>query len=293
MIKSMTGFGRAETCWLGKKLIVEVKSLNHRYLEINLRTPPLLSAFEWEIKKRIATLFSRGKIEVVIRIDGNSSCLRSSGVELNMTLLKSYYELLCRIKEELNLEEKITLGHLMAFRDVFTPCEEPDVETMNSLLFSALEEATRGLTEMREKEGESLAQMLMERMGEVARIVSDIEKRGPQALKSYQSRLRERIRELLAGSMIDENRLIQEVAIMAEKTDIMEEIVRLRSHMEQFLALLHCGEAVGRKMDFLIQEMGREVNTIGAKSSDLEISRAVIELKSELTKIREQVQNIE
>jgi len=293
MIKSMTGYGRAETILKGKRTVAEIKSLNHRYLEVSLRLPPTLASLEMEIKKKIAKVFSRGKIEVSIRMDYNGSPDKITGLDLNIPLIRSYYSLLCRIKQELNMKDEITLAMMAAFRDAFAAPEEDDIAAVWQLLEVVLDEAVVALTVMREKEGDVLCRDLRDRAATVARLLDVVGNRGPQALTAYQKRLRERIRELRGDMEIDESRLMQEIAIMAEKSDIMEEIVRLRSHIDQFNDMLQSDQAVGRKVDFLIQEMGREVNTIGSKSGDAEISRHVIEIKSELARIREQVQNIE
>jgi len=293
MIKSMTGYGRAETILKGKRTVAEIKSLNHRYLEVSLRLPPTLASLEMEIKKKIAKVFSRGKIEVSIRMDYNGSPDKITGLDLNIPLIRSYYSLLCRIKQELNMKDEITLAMMAAFRDAFAAPEEDDIAAVWQLLEVVLDEAVVALTVMREKEGDVLCRDLRDRAATVARLLDVVGNRGPQALTAYQNRLRERIKELAVDMEIDESRLRQEIAIMAEKNDIMEEIVRLRSHIDQFNNMLQSDQAVGRKVDFLIQEMGREVNTIGSKSGDAEISRHVIEIKSELARIREQVQNIE
>ncbi|MDO8722587.1 MAG: YicC/YloC family endoribonuclease [Syntrophales bacterium] len=293
MIKSMTGYGRAETILKGKRTVAEIKSLNHRYLEVSLRLPPTLASLEMEIKKKIANVFSRGKIEVNIRMDYNGSPDKVTGLDLNIPLLRSYYSLLCRIKQELNMKDEITLAMMAAFRDAFAAPEEGDIAAAWQLLEVVLDEAVVALTVMREKEGDVLCRDLRDRVATVARLLDVVGNRGPQALTAYQNRLRVRIKELAGDMEIDESRLMQEIAIMAEKSDIMEEIVRLRSHIDQFNDMLQSDQAVGRKVDFLIQEMGREVNTIGSKSGDAEISRHVIEIKSELARIREQAQNIE
>ena len=293
MIKSMTGYGRAETILKGKRTVAEIKSLNHRYLEVSLRLPPTIASLEMEIKKKIAKVFSRGKIEVSIRMDYNGSPDKVTGFDLNIPLIRSYYSLLCRIKQELNMKDEITLAMMAAFRDAFAAPEEDDIAAVWQLLEVMLDEAIVALTVMREKEGDVLCRDLRDRAATVARLLDVVGNRGPQALAAYQNRLRERIKELRGDMEVDESRLIQEIAIMAEKSDIMEEIVRLQSHIDQFNDILQSDQAVGRKVDFLVQEMGREVNTIGSKSGDVEISRHIIEIKSELARIREQVQNIE
>jgi uncharacterized protein (TIGR00255 family) len=294
MIRSMTGYGRAEAVLMGRKFAVEMKSVNHRYLEISLRLPGMLLSLESEVKKRIGEQFSRGRIEATIRIDVEGGADSDGRFALNLPLVRNYHALLGQIKEELHLDDQITLAMMAGFRDVFVPTELPqDPALLWEGLSGVLDEAIRTLTQMRLKEGQSLQRDLTARLNLIADWLEGIAARTPQVVEEYQRRLSERIRELTGGMVIDEARLLQEVAIMADRSDITEEVVRFRSHIGQFTELLTAGEGAGRKIDFLIQEMGREVNTIGSKSGDAEISRSVIEIKSELAKLREQVQNIE
>jgi uncharacterized protein (TIGR00255 family) len=294
MIRSMTGYGRAEAYIAGRKFAVEMKSVNHRYLEISLRLPGMLSSLDTEIKKKIGEQFSRGRIEVTVRVDGDGVAENSDRLVLNLPLAKNYHALLCQLKEEFQLGDEISLAMMTGFRDLFVPIESvQDPTVLWEGLSKLLDNAMRTLTEMREREGESLQRDLTTRLSLIGCVLEAIAKRVPQVVCEYQKRLGDRIRELTGDMAIDESRLLQEVAILAEKSDITEEIVRFRSHTEQFADLLTMGEGTGRKIDFLIQEMGREVNTIGAKSGDAEISRHVIEIKSELAKLREQGQNIE
>lgn len=293
MVKSMTGYGRAESLSEGGKIFVEIKSLNHRYLDVSLRFPNILSPLELEIKKKINARFSRGKVEVIIRADGNSALEKGSATDLNLPLLRNYYALLCRIKEEFNLKEDVNLAMLTSFRDIFVSSEEINLANAWKNIEVLLDKAIDALTLMREKEGAALCRDLMERVSVIRQLLNNIEHRLPQVAAACHRRLTERIRELMGDAAIDESRLMQEVAMMAEKSDITEEIVRFRSHIAQFAEMLQSEGAVGRKIDFLIQEMGRESNTIGSKSSDTEISHTVIEIKSELVRMREQVQNLE
>ena len=294
MIRSMTGYGRAESVIMGRKFVIEMKSVNHRYLEVSLRLPGILFVLEPEIKKRIGEQFSRGRIEVAVRVDSDGTSETDGRISLNVSLVRNYHALLCQMKEELRLGDAITLAMMAGFRDVFVPTEAAqDPAVLWEGLARVLDEAIRMLTEMRAREGETLQRDLTARLTLVAGFLEKISGRTPQVVLEYQKRLGDRIRELTDGMAIDEVRLLQEVAIMAERSDITEEIVRFRSHIDQFTDLLGIGDGAGRKIDFLIQEMGREVNTIGSKSGDAEISRNVIEIKSELAKLREQVQNIE
>jgi uncharacterized protein (TIGR00255 family) len=290
----MTGYGRIECIQNGRKYTVEMKSLNHRYLEISLRVPAILSPLELDIKKRISSKFTRGRIEAIIRIDSEYSSVIESRYELNLPLIRNYYQLLIQLREELKLEEEITLSMMTGFRDAFVQ-KEPglDLSAIWEELGTALDTAMTALIDMREKEGRNVCDDLVLRLGLIVKSLDLIALQAPKVVSEYQVRLGERVKELVGGLALDEMRLQQEVAIMAEKSDISEEIVRLNSHIVQFRDLLQRGDAVGRSMDFLIQEMIREVNTIGSKSSDAEISRKVIDIKSDLSRIREQVQNIE
>ena len=293
MIKSMTGYGKAESTIDGRMYAVEIRSLNHRYLEVVLRLPGFLSVLETAIKRKVGSCFSRGRIELGIRLD-TADDETISKCKLNLPLLRNYYELLQRIRQECGIKEEITLGNLTGFRDIFVSSEEePQLERIIKDVDIVLDEAITLLTEMRQKEGELLLSDLEERVKNIEILLLYIEKRVPLAVRNSKFRLVERIRELTEGIDIDETRLNQEVAIMADKSDISEEIVRLSSHLHQFHEMLESNDAIGKKMDFLIQEMNREANTIGSKTSDLDISRNVIEIKSELSKLREQVQNIE
>jgi uncharacterized protein (TIGR00255 family) len=294
MIRSMTGYGRAEAVFAGRKFAVEMKSVNHRYLEISLRLPGVLLPLDTEIKKKIGEQFSRGRIEATVRVDSDGNAEDNGRLALNLPLARNYHALLCQLKKELQLEDEISLAMMTGLRDIFVPTESvQDPAALLEGLSKTLDEAMRTLMEMREKEGESLQRDLTARLSLIDVVLEAIARRAPHVVCEYQKRLGDRIRELTGGITLDESRLLQEVAIMAEKSDITEEIVRFRSHIGQFTDLLTIGDGTGRKIDFLIQEMGREVNTIGAKSGDAEISRNVIEIKSELAKVREQVQNIE
>jgi len=294
MIKSMTGFGKAEAAIGGKKIAVEMKSLNHRYLEISLRLPALLALYEIDIKKKIGEQFSRGRIEVTVRIDDGEDLGSEGQVILNLPRVRHYYALMTQLKKELGLSDEITLSMITGQRDAFI-MKEPEADSLLPWtdMDGVLQEAMATLAEMRQREGEVLRVDLRARIGTVKEHLDGISFRAPAVVLEYRKRLTERIKELTNGVMVDEARLSQEIAIMAEKSDITEEIVRLESHMGQFNDLLESGDSIGRKVDFLIQEMNREVNTIGSKSGDADIAKNVIEIKSELARLREQVQNIE
>jgi uncharacterized protein (TIGR00255 family) len=294
MIKSMTGYGRTESVVNMRKYIIEIKSLNHRYLEISLRLPASLSSLELDIKKKISGRFSRGRIEANIRMDSEYGSVGEGRYELNLPLVRNYYDVLVQMRDEFNLKDEIALSMMAAFRDAYVLKESgPDVSVIWEELKEVVERAMDALMEMRKKEGENICHDLMLRMDLITKSLDSIALRAPQVVLDYQKRFAERVKELTGGVALDEMRLVQEIAIMADRCDIMEEIVRFKSHILQFQDLLEADDAAGRNIDFLIQEMNREINTIGSKSADAEIARKVIEIKAELARIREQVQNIE
>lgn len=294
MIRSMTGYGRAESVSAGRKLTVEIKSLNHRNLESSVRLPAFLTALEINIKKRIGERISRGRVEVNIRIDADPGVNGGDRLEANLPLIRSYYDLLNSLKESFHLTDEITLNTLVRLKGgIYTSEAEIDPDEIWETMEGALDDSIDSLVQMKEAEGRLLHKDFTARLDTVTAGIESLKARVPEVIKNYHERLSARIRELADGMECDESRLVQEVAIMAEKSDITEEIVRLESHVEQFGEMLGSDEPIGRKMDFLLQEMHREINTIGSKSNDLAISGTVIEIKTELAKLREQVQNIE
>ncbi|HPD57031.1 MAG TPA: YicC family protein [Smithellaceae bacterium] len=292
MIKSMTGYGRSEAAWQGKKIIVEMKSVNHRFLEISLRLPTVLFPMEAELKKKITEKCKRGRIEVSIRMEEENNS--TAKAHLNLEAARGYFEILSRIKEEFKLSDEVSLRTLASFRDIFTTTSEVQLsDDLVNVVNDSLREALSVMVQMRREEGIAMYEDMQGRLGAIRGLIDEIKARAPQVVFEYQKRLAERIKELTSGYQMDEGRLVQEVAIMAERSDITEEIVRLQSHIKQFEDLLQSDEAEGKKIDFLLQEMNREINTSGSKSNDLEIARRVIEAKSEMSKLREQAQNIE
>jgi uncharacterized protein (TIGR00255 family) len=292
MIKSMTGYGRAETVCQNKNIIVEAKSVNHRFLEIILRTPSALFPLELEYKKKISEKFKRGRIEVFIKLEGEGADI--SKVNLNLEIARDYFNVLRKLNEEFNLQSPVTVQTLAGFRDIFTPPAETQIDADFLIqVEKTFLEALNILVGMRQEEGLVMFQDMQMRLKDIAEILENIKSRAPQVVAEYQKRLSERVKELTEGYTFDEARLAQEVAIMADRTDITEEIVRLNSHIGQFETLLQSEGTEGRKIDFLLQEMNREINTIGSKVGDVSITRHVIEVKSELGKLREQAQNIE
>jgi uncharacterized protein (TIGR00255 family) len=292
MLKSMTGFGRAEGDTTLGKVFVESRSVNHRYCDINMKLPKRLSLFENRMKEMIRSQVSRGRIDVSLRLENSGEEKVQLSVDLD--LAKQYYRVLHELKEKLQLKDDITLNLLAGAKDLIMAKEEiGDLEPYWQEVLRILEQSLKNMDDMKRLEGESLAHDLKQRLESIAEQFQMIKQQFPSRLETTLSRLHDRLRSLLEGMEVDPSRFQQEIAFLAERTDITEEIVRAESHLAQFRTLLEGNEPVGRKMDFLLQEIHREVNTVSAKVNDAEISQRVVEIKSELEKIREQVQNIE
>ena len=292
MLKSMTGFGRGEGDTSLGKIFVEARSVNHRYCDINIKLPKRLAPFENRIKEMIRSEVSRGRIDVSLKLDAAGEGKVQLHVDLH--LADQYYKVLQTLKEKLNLKDDITLNLLAGAKDLITVREElEDVEPYWPEIVLILKRSLKDMDDMKRSEGESLAKDLQQRLEQIVRQMESIKNQFPSRLDAYWNRLHERVRSFLGGNELDSTRFQQEVAFLAERIDITEEIVRAESHLNQFATLLEGKETVGRKMDFLLQEIHREVNTISAKVNDAEISQRVVEIKGELEKIREQVQNIE
>lgn len=294
MIRSMTGFGRAESLLEGRRYVAEIKALNHRNLEMSLRLSSSLQPLELEIRKMIGERFTRGRIEATIRADLDGDRESNGKIELNLPLAHHYHALLSQLKEKLHLKDDISLGMIVGLRDtlIYSGRQE-DLSDLWQKVAPVISEAIEAVILMREREGDALQRDLKARIDLIRGFLDSIGLRAPQIVSDYQKRLKDRLKILAAGVALDESRMIQEVAIMAEKSDITEEIVRFESHIGQLVDMMEAEEAVGRKVDFLLQEMNREINTIASKSNDTEVSRNVIEIKSELAKLREQLQNVE
>ena len=292
MLKSMTGFGRGDGETTFGKVFVETRSVNHRYCDINVKLPKRLTPFENRIKEIMRAQVSRGRIDIFLKLDNLGE--ENVHLSVDLHLAEQYYQALQALKKSLRLRDKITLELLAGAKDVIIAKEETgDLEPLWQEILPILKRSFQDLDDMKRSEGEILSKDLQQRLERIAQQLGEIKHLSPSRLEAYQNRLRERVRSLLGGSDVDPSRFQQEVALLAERTDITEEIVRAESHLAQFLTLLKAEEPVGRKMDFLLQEMHREVNTVSAKANDAEISQRVVEIKAELEKIREQVQNIE
>lgn len=292
MAYSMTGFGRSETRGNGYSFSIEMKSVNHRFLEISVKLPRYLNIFEERTRKVIQEKVSRGRIEVYINVKEMEEKKRLVKVDKELTL--SYDNSLKELAQLFNSAYITDIYRLVSLPEVITVEEEEiDVEVLWPFLEAAVRTALDQLLKMRAVEGETLLKDLRNRAEYLLELTAKIEQRSPEVITDYQARLQEKLTLLLTDTAIDETRLAMEVALLADRASIDEEIVRMKSHIEQFKTTLRSSEAIGRKLDFLLQEMNREINTIGSKANDLQISHLVVEGKSELEKIREQVQNIE
>lgn len=292
MIKSMTGFGRCEIAGKDRKLTVEMKSVNHRYLDVAIKMPKKFNFFESAIRTELKNYISRGKVDVFITCEDYSE--DSGSLKYNKALAKEYLTYLRQMAEEFELDNDIRVSTLSRYPDVFVMEEQNiDEEEFWKDLQSAIKGAAENFVKTRIVEGENLLKDLNVKLDTMLAHVDFITERSPKLIQEYKEKLREKVRELLEDVQIDESRLYMEVTIFADKVCVDEELVRLRSHVESTKKELAGGGSIGRKLDFIAQEMNREANTILSKANDLEISARAIELKNEIEKVREQIQNIE
>lgn len=288
----MTGFGRCLESVDGKTIIVEIKSVNHRYFEFSSRVPRSCGYLDEKLKSFIQGKVSRGKIDVGVSIQSDG--VSDERIEVNSEVAKGYITALRSANEELGLEDDLTLSRIMRLPDIFDVKKiEEDEETVWNEVKLVAEKALERFVAMREAEGEKMREDILSRLDYITELVEKIEKKSPETTEKYRKKLFDKISEVLKDTNVDEQRILTEAAIFSEKTAVDEETVRLRSHINQCREMLSMNEAVGRKLDFLIQEFNREANTIGSKCQDIEITKVVVDLKSEIEKIREQVQNIE
>ncbi|MBQ6164032.1 MAG: YicC family protein [Clostridia bacterium] len=293
MIRSMTGYGRSQQTVDGVTVTVELKSVNSRYLEFNPRVYKNYVFVEDKLRSYVQSAISRGKVDCFVQIDnGNETPVT---VSVNKTLADGYYHILTQMQKDYGLAEEISVTRLAAFPDVLTVRKEAeDEELITRAVLTVLKDACASFVAMRETEGAKLADDILGRCDRITELVEKVESRSPETVKEYHEKLAARIREILDSAQVDEQRLLTEAAVYADKIAVDEETVRLRSHVSQVRRLLtESNEPVGRKLDFIVQEINRESNTIGSKAQDIDIARTVIELKAEVEKIREQVQNIE
>ena len=295
MIKSMTGFGREHVIAEGREIIVEIRSVNHRYFEFTARTPRTYGYLDEKLKSFLKGGISRGKVEVAVSIYNQEGT--DAEIELNLPVAKGYLDALRTASNELDLRDDLALSNIMRMPDVFTVVKKTeDEEVIWNQVKGVAQTALERFVQMRETEGVKMYEDVSSRLDFIEETVGKIEEYQPSVAKSYSDRLYEKISETLKSldiDKIDHQRVLTEVAIFADKVAIDEETVRLRSHISQFRDLIKSDEPVGRKLDFLVQEVNREVNTIGSKANDLTIARMVVDLKAEIEKIREQIQNIE
>ena len=292
MIKSMTGYGRAAVTAGGREITVELRSVNNRYLDCTVKLPRMFSFAEDAVKRRVKEAISRGKVDVYITVTQTEST--DVKVQLNRPVLEGYLSAMRTIAAEYGVQDDLSVTALARLQDIFlVDRQEEDEEAAQKDILAAVDAALRKHTEMRCREGEAMEADLRSRAATILGLVADVEARSPETVREYRERLAAKMQEVLENTNIDESRILTEAAVFADKIAVDEETVRLRSHFDQFDAMLTGGGAIGRKLDFLLQEMNRETNTIGSKGSDLAQARTVVAIKAELEKIREQVQNIE
>ncbi|WP_447972252.1 YicC/YloC family endoribonuclease [Nitrospira sp. Kam-Ns4a] len=292
MIRSMTGYGRREAPVGQGTVAVEVRAVNHRFCEVIVRVPRFLGSLEEELKREVQRRCARGRVEVTVSLTGEVEGRRS--LSLDRSLARQYYRLLCELQRELRLAGSVDLALVAGLRELVSVVDQPaDSRPLARLVGRLAKGALADLDAMRRREGTALARDLRRRLQTVRAEVRLISARSPQVVREAFERMKARVEKLLAPRAVDEGRLHQELAVFADRCDVSEELTRLESHLAQFDGALGSREAVGRTLDFLLQEMGREINTVGAKANDAEIAGRVVRVKGELEKIREQVQNIE
>lgn len=291
MVKSMTGYGKGEFTEGTVTYAVEVKSVNHRYFEFSCRTPRGYSFLEDKLKTFFASKITRGKVDVFLSVNGNTDI---GEISVNEEYAQKYINALKILKKKYGLSGKVSVSDLVGNNDIFiTERAKIDDEAVWENVLKASQTAVDSFIEMREIEGKKLADDVLKRCDFILEKVAFIEKRSPETVNEYREKLEQKIKELLEDKTVDEQRLLTETAIFADKVAVAEETVRLRSHIAQVQSLFESGEAIGRKLDFVVQEMNRETNTIGSKAQNIEIAHTVVDIKAEIEKIREQIQNIE
>lgn len=292
MIKSMTGYGRYQEIVGSRDILVEIRSVNHRYYEFSARIPRNMGYLEEKLKTFVKGNISRGKVEVLVTINNIEG--KDEQISVNMKIAQGYIDALRDANTQLNLPDDLTLSQLTRFQDVFSVIKTPDDENeIWEAVKSVAEKSVEKFILMRTIEGEKMFNDINSKLDSIEQMVNIIEKQSPQTVIAYRKKIYEKLSEILETKDIDENRIVTECAILGEKLAVDEETVRLKSHISQFRDLIKLDEPVGRKLDFLVQEMNREVNTTGSKAQDIYITKLVVEMKSELEKIREQIQNIE
>lgn len=292
MLKSMTGYGRAQKILNGRDITVEIRSVNHRYYEYTSRIPRTYSYIDEKLKALLKTSISRGKIDVSVTINNIEG--KDSEIAVNKSIAEGYVSALRGSADELGLKDDLTLSNLIKLPDIFNVQKTPDdEEQVWNDVHEITNEALEKFIDMRSVEGKILGKNIIDKADYILEMVGKIEELSPQTVENYRNRLYKKLSEVLEDKNIDDQRILTEAAIFSEKIAVDEETVRLRSHISQLKTILESDEAVGRKLDFVVQEINREVNTIGSKAQDLNVTKIVVEMKSEIEKIREQIQNIE
>lgn len=288
----MTGYGRVSNTINNREITIEIKSVNHRYLDLTIKTPRIYNFLDEHIKKNITSEISRGKVDVYVTIDASKT--DNMIIEINENLLCKYVDILRKTCKEHEIEDDLKISNIVKLPDILAiKKEETDTESLLSDVLLVLKTAIEQYQSMRECEGLEMKSDILNRKNNILNLVTLIEKRSPQTVLEHREKLFAKLKEILVSNSISEDRILQESAIFADKISVAEETVRLKSHILQLHDMCSVNEPIGRKMDFLIQEFNREANTIGSKSNDAEIAKLVIELKSEIEKIREQIQNVE
>ena len=292
MMRSMTGFGRERMMLNGRDILVEVRSVNHRYNELSVKLSRAYMYLEEPLKKLVQDNISRGKTEISVTITNISA--PDTSIEVNTSVARGYIDALRKANEELGLMDDLSLSRIIRFQDIFTVVKAADDEdAVWNDVKTVAQSALSKFVSMREAEGAKMKEDVLMRLELIEKMVSFIEEKSPETTVAYREKLYAKLTELLSGQQIDEQRILTEAAIFSEKIAVDEETVRLRSHISQFRTLLETESIVGRKLDFLVQEMNREANTTGSKAQNIDITRTVMDIKSEIEKIREQIQNIE
>ena len=291
-MKSMTGYGRARLVLHGRTVTVELRAVNHRYLDCTVKAPRQFGFLDDAVKKAAAARIARGKTEIYVSVETDEG--GDLSVTVNHALAERYLTALRELSEKYGLRDDVTVMSLAKMPDVLgSERIEQDADELTQDVLTVFSEACDGFDQMREREGEKLADDVRSRAAVIETLVTEVEKRSPERVAEYREKLLARMREVLEGTDVDETRIVTEAAIYADKTAVDEETVRLRSHLQQLDGMLNEEKPVGRKLDFLVQEMNREANTIGSKANDVSMAQTVVNIKSEIEKIREQIQNIE
>ena len=292
MIRSMTGYGRFEGVIEGRMTVFEIKAVNHRFLELQCRVPKGCGFLEEKIREMVSARISRGKVDVYVSVEADENI--AADVRINHSLAQGYVKALRELCTTYELPNDISVSLLSRYSDVFTVSKAPEnEEALTAIVKTAGEKAISDFMEMREREGQKLANDVMDHGRTILSLVEEIEARSPVTVEAYRNKLYDRLKEVLTDTTVDPQRILTEAAIFADKTAVNEETVRLRSHFSQLEEMLGKQEPVGRKLDFIVQEMNREANTIGSKVCDAALAHKVVDIKAEIEKIREQIQNIE